>query len=37
MSDDVVIFMSYPHDDDLILSADQDELGFVSFLDQQQR
>ena len=37
MSDDVVIFMSYAHDDDLILSADQDELGFVSFLDQQLR
>jgi hypothetical protein len=37
MSDDVVIFMSYAHDDDLILSTDQDELGFVSFLDQQLR
>ena len=37
MSDDVVIFMSYAHDDDLMLSADQDEPGFVSFLDQQLR
>jgi hypothetical protein len=37
MSDDVVIFMSYAHDDDLILSPDPDELGFVSFLDQQLR
>ena len=37
MSDDVVIFMSYAHDDDLILSPIQDELGFVSFLDQQLR
>ena len=37
MSEDIVIFMSYAHDDDLILSADQDELGFVSFLDQQLR
>jgi TIR domain len=37
MSDDVVIFMSYAHDDDLILSTGQDELGFVSFLDQQLR
>jgi hypothetical protein len=37
MSDDVVIFLSYAHDDDLILRAapDPDELGFVSFLDQQ--
>jgi TIR domain len=37
MSDDVVIFMSYAHDDDLILSPDPDEPGFVSFLDQQLR
>jgi hypothetical protein len=37
MSDDVVTFMSYAHDDDLILSSDPDELGFVSFLDQQLR
>ena len=37
MSDDVVIFMSYAHDDDLILSPDLDEPGFVSFLDQQLR
>jgi hypothetical protein len=37
MSDGVVIFMSYAHDDDLILSADADEPGFVSFLDQQLR
>jgi hypothetical protein len=37
MSDDVVIFMSYAHDDDLILSQDLDEPGFVSFLDQQLR
>ena len=37
MSDDVVIFLSYAHDDDLILSPDPDELGFVSFLDQQLR
>jgi len=35
--DDVVIFMSYAHDDDLVLSLDHDELGFVSFLDQQLR
>jgi hypothetical protein len=34
---DVVIFVSYAHDDDLILSTDQDELGFVGFLDQQLR
>ena len=37
MSDDVVIFMSYAHDDDLVLSPDPDEPGFVSFLDQQLR
>jgi TIR domain-containing protein len=37
MSDDVIIFMSYAHDDDLILSPDPDEPGFVSFLDQQLR
>jgi hypothetical protein len=37
MSDDVVIFMSYAHDDDLILSPGPDEPGFVSFLDQQLR
>jgi len=37
MSDDVVIFLSYAHDDDLILSPDPDEPGFVSFLDQQLR
>jgi TIR domain len=37
MANDVVIFMSYAHEDDLILSADPDELGFVSFLDQQLR
>src|SRR5277367_4617743 len=37
MANDVVIFMSYAHDDDLVLSADPDELGFVSFLDQQLR
>ena len=37
MSDDVVIFVSYAHDDDLILSPDPDELGFVSFFDQQLR
>jgi hypothetical protein len=37
MSGDVVIFMSYAHDDDLILSPDPDELGFVTFLDQQLR
>ena len=37
MSDDVVIFMSYAHDDDLTLSPDPDEPGFVSFLDQQLR
>jgi hypothetical protein len=37
MSDDVVIFMSYAHDDDLILSPDPGETGFVSFLDQQLR
>ena len=37
MSDDVVIFMSYAHDDDLILAPGPDELGFVSFLDQQLR
>jgi len=37
MSDDVIIFMSYAHDDDLILSPGADELGFVSFLDQQLR
>jgi hypothetical protein len=37
MSDDVVIFMSYAHDDDLILSPDPDEPGFVSLLDQQLR
>jgi hypothetical protein len=36
-NDDVVIFMSYAHDDDLILSQDPDELGFVGFLDQQLR
>jgi len=33
MANDVVIFMSYAHDDDLVLSADPDELGFVSFLE----
>ena len=37
MGDDVVIFLSYAHDDDLILSPDPDEPGFVSFLDQQLR
>ena len=37
MSDDVVIFLSYAHDDDLILSPDPNEPGFVSFLDQQLR
>src|SRR5580698_11183759 len=37
MSDNVVIFLSYAHDDDLILSPDPDEPGFVSFLDQQLR
>jgi hypothetical protein len=37
MSDDVVIFMSYAHDDDLILSPDPDEPGFVTFLDHQPR
>jgi hypothetical protein len=37
VSDQVVIFMSYAHDDDLIVSTDQDELGFVSFLDQNLR
>ncbi len=37
MSDEVVIFLSYAHDDDLILSPDPDEPGFVSFLDQQLR
>ena len=36
-SDDVVIFMSYAHDDDLILSPDPSEMGFVTFLDQQLR
>ena len=37
MSDEVVIFLSYAHDDDLILSPGPDELGFVSSLDQQLR
>jgi hypothetical protein len=37
MSDDVVIFLSYAHDDDLVLTPGPDELGFVSFLDQQLR
>jgi hypothetical protein len=37
MSDDIVIFLSYAHDDDLVLSPAPDELGFVSFLDQQLR
>jgi TIR domain len=37
MGDDVVIFMSYAHDDDLVLSPDPLEAGFVSFLDQQLR
>ena len=36
-SDDVVVFMSYAHDDDLILSQDPNEMGFVTFLDQQLR
>src|SRR5262245_47396490 len=37
MSDDVVIFLSYAHDDDLVLTPGPDELGFVGFLDQQLR
>ncbi len=37
MSDDVVICLSYAHDDDLVLSPDPGELGFDSFLDQQLR
>ena len=36
-SDDVVIFISYAHDDDLILSQDPNETGFVACLDQQLR
>ncbi len=37
MADDVVIFLSYAHDDDLVLSQDPNEMGFVAFLDQQLR
>jgi hypothetical protein len=33
-NDDTVIFMSYAHDDDLVTSADENEVGFVTFLDQ---
>ncbi len=36
-SDDVVIFISYAHDDDLVLSQDPNETGFVACLDQQLR
>jgi hypothetical protein len=32
--EDVLIFLSYAHDDDLTTSASQDEAGFVSFLYQ---
>jgi hypothetical protein len=32
--EDVLIFLSYAHDDDLTLSASDDEPGFVSFLYQ---
>src|SRR5262249_34720271 len=31
MSDEVWIFVSYAHDDDLQLSASKDEKGFVTF------
>ena len=31
--EDVCIFLSYAHDDDLTLSSSEDEVGFVTFLD----
>ena len=31
-SEDVRIFLSYAHDDDLTTSASEDEVGFVTFL-----
>jgi hypothetical protein len=34
---DVLIFVSYAHDDDLPTSASEDEVGFVTFLDQMLR
>ena len=36
-NDDTVIFMSYAHDDDLVLTADENEVGFVTLLDQMLR
>jgi hypothetical protein len=35
--DDIVVFMSYAHDDDLVLSGAPNETGFVTTLDQQLR
>jgi hypothetical protein len=33
VDDNVLIFLSYAHDDDLTTSASEDEVGFVTFLD----
>jgi len=31
--EDVCIFLSYAHDDDLTMSSSEDETGFVTFLN----
>ena len=31
--EEVLIFLSYAHDDDMTMSSSEDEAGFVTFLD----